>query len=317
MWDHNATHLLYTWKLPASQDTAHVSIGYFARGVAVNAAQDGTVQLCVGSSTGDARKRLRPASASALCPLPLPLSSPAAAARELPRWHFPATASPPQVPCPDGPSAATAAAAAAAGAIYIFAVDAMGRVRPATSLQYNGSPIVALGSACQSRGGSGQEGGGDDETAMVSSGEDGSVVVWEAASSSSYKARGAIDGGSQPCTSIAVRKGLLICARLNGVVQMYDLASLTLRAELVAHSRLLTCMDIHPRKDIIVTASEDCTVHVWQLPLAPSDKVAVLMSVCWLHAPMWGVAFCGPERDDIAAVGYDTDEIQVWRAKPA
>jgi len=41
-----------------------------------------------------------------------------------------------------------------------------------------------------------------------------------------------------------------------------------LRYEIVAHSRWLSAMDIHPSKDNIVTAAEDCTVGVWQLPIA-------------------------------------------------
>jgi hypothetical protein len=41
-----------------------------------------------------------------------------------------------------------------------------------------------------------------------------------------------------------------------------------LRYELVAHSRWLSAMDIHPSKDNIVTAAEDCTMSVWQLPVA-------------------------------------------------
>lgn len=41
-----------------------------------------------------------------------------------------------------------------------------------------------------------------------------------------------------------------------------------LRYEVVAHSRCLSAMDIHPSKDTIVTAAQDCTVGVWQLPIA-------------------------------------------------
>lgn len=41
-----------------------------------------------------------------------------------------------------------------------------------------------------------------------------------------------------------------------------------LRHKLVAHSRWLSAMDIHPSRDNIVTAAQDCTVGVWQLPIA-------------------------------------------------
>jgi hypothetical protein len=40
-----------------------------------------------------------------------------------------------------------------------------------------------------------------------------------------------------------------------------------IRSEIVAHSRWLSAMDIHPNEDIIVTAAEDATMNVWQLPI--------------------------------------------------
>ena len=42
----------------------------------------------------------------------------------------------------------------------------------------------------------------------------------------------------------------------------------TLRSEIVAHSRWLSAMDIHPARDIVATVSEDCTLGVWTLPLS-------------------------------------------------
>ncbi len=38
-----------------------------------------------------------------------------------------------------------------------------------------------------------------------------------------------------------------------------------------------------------------------------------LLSVCWLHAMLTGVAFCGPSADDVAVVAYDTDELHVYK----
>jgi hypothetical protein len=40
-----------------------------------------------------------------------------------------------------------------------------------------------------------------------------------------------------------------------------------LRSELVAASRWLSAMDIHPVKDLVATAAEDCTLGVWALPM--------------------------------------------------
>jgi hypothetical protein len=41
-------------------------------------------------------------------------------------------------------------------------------------------------------------------------------------------------------------------------------------------------------------------------------QAANLLSVCWLNALMTGVAFCGEDSNDVAAVAYDQDELAVW-----
>lgn len=51
-----------------------------------------------------------------------------------------------------------------------------------------------------------------------------------------------------------------------------------LRSEIVAHSRWLSAMDIHPKEDIIVTAAEDATVNVWQLPIGGNKVGCKLVS---------------------------------------
>lgn len=41
-----------------------------------------------------------------------------------------------------------------------------------------------------------------------------------------------------------------------------------LRMELVAHSRLLSAMDIHPSRDLLATVAEDGTLGVWEVAIA-------------------------------------------------
>ena len=118
-----------------------------------------------------------------------------------------------------------------------------------------------------------------------------------------------------------------------------------LKLELQAHSRLLSCMAIHPSRDIFVTAAEDATCNVWTVPLNDSDQVctqavhqftfsasmscsyppkyvllllqmSVLLSVCWNNMAITGAAFTGDDDSDnclVAAVAYDTDTLQLWR----
>ena len=41
----------------------------------------------------------------------------------------------------------------------------------------------------------------------------------------------------------------------------------SLLASICAHSRWLSCMDIHPTKDLVASGAEDGTIAVWTLPM--------------------------------------------------
>jgi hypothetical protein len=62
-----------------------------------------------------------------------------------------------------------------------------------------------------------------------------------------------------------------------------------LRSELVAASRWLSAMDIHPVKDLVTTAAEDCTLGVWALPMC-GQKVSRAVPVWWQQVlQFWAV----------------------------
>jgi hypothetical protein len=47
--------------------------------------------------------------------------------------------------------------------------------------------------------------------------------------------------------------------------------------------------------------------------LALPIQGSCVLSVCWLHAALTRVAFCGPTGDDLAVVAYDTDEVHIYK----
>ncbi|PNW71180.1 hypothetical protein CHLRE_16g694402v5 [Chlamydomonas reinhardtii] len=201
-----------------------------------------------------------------------------------------------------------------AGAVFLLELnEAEGKFRglPVPLPPHHTSPITAIGSPYQSRQGKWSE---DLGCYLVTCDEDGGVAVWEAGNTG--------PGGCQlvtsvaptgvPVVSVAVRRDIVVAARLDGAVQLYGLRDGKLRADLGAHSRFISAMDIHPTKDIIATVSEDCSLGVWALPIGGA-KADCLLSVCWMHAALTGVAFCGAAGDDVAVVAYDTDEVHVYK----
>ncbi|EFJ46699.1 hypothetical protein VOLCADRAFT_118068 [Volvox carteri f. nagariensis] len=226
---------------------------YFARGVAINVANDGTPHICFGTSAGavfalelsEADGKFK----SALVPLP----------------------------------------------------------------KHHKTAITAVGSAYQSRQGKWTE---DLGCHLVTCDEAGGIAVWlaERIGKQGFSLVTAVPPTGQPAVSVAVRRDLVVAARLDGAVQLYGLRDGKLRADLGAHSRFISAMDIHPTKDIIATVSEDCSLGVWGLPIGGA-KAECLLSVCWMHAMLTGVAFCGANSDDVAVVAYDTDEVHLYKYK--
>ncbi|KAG2485514.1 hypothetical protein HYH03_015787 [Edaphochlamys debaryana] len=201
------------------------------------------------------------------------------------------------------------------GAVFSLGMgDDSGKFKPAPVQlpRHHTAPITCVGTAYQSRQGKWTE---DLGCHLVTCDEEGGIAVWEAlvaAQAAGHKLLSAVAPTGVPVVAVAVRRELVVAARLDGAVQVYGLRDGKLRADLGAASRFITAMDIHPTKDLIATVSEDCSLGVWSLPMAGA-KPECLLSVCWLQAMLTGVAFCGPTNDDVAVVAYDTDEVHVYK----
>ncbi|GBF91359.1 hypothetical protein Rsub_04099 [Raphidocelis subcapitata] len=204
-----------------------------------------------------------------------------------------------------------------------------------------GSAVTALGSAFQSRRGGalceGGEGGGE----LISADDGGRVVVWARRAAGGggggdYVAAATLEDGGAAAAGVGVRRGLVVVARVDGAVRIYGLRDGRLRCEIVAHSRWLSALDLHPRRDAFATAAEDCTVSAWTLPigdgaggggggggagaaaaaaagavlLAPPEP---LLSAAAVNSVLTGVAWCGEGCDDLAAAVFDADELLIWR----
>ncbi len=114
------------------------------------------------------------------------------------------------------------------GSIHIFSIAPGPIIRPTVTLPPSkkrggaSPPILALGSAFQSRRGSWAE---DMACQLVSADEDGRLCVWTASSAQGYECTLCLDGGDAPCCAVTVRQGLIICGRIDGAVQIFGLVS--------------------------------------------------------------------------------------------
>ena len=127
------------------------------------------------------------------------------------------------------------------------------------------------------------------------------------------------------CVSVCVRGPWIICGVATGEVMCLiadeeDPSRPSLRPLwcVIAHSRYLSCMDMHPFHDVLATAAEDGTVCIWQLHV-PRERgragdarvLDVLHSSRWDNVMITGVSFSGDACDTVSLVGYDERAMKV------
>jgi WD40 repeat protein len=95
--------------------------------------------------------------------------------------------------------------------------------------------VTALGSAFQSRRG----GWADDlGSELVSCDDDGSLRVWLVPSSSGYMATDVAVATGAACCSLAVRRGFIVAAGVDGTVRIYNTVSACVTVQSLGHSTL-------------------------------------------------------------------------------
>jgi hypothetical protein len=95
-------------------------------------------------------------------------------------------------------------------------------IRPTATLSGQHSrPITCLSSSYQSRRGAWAEDLGSE---LVSCDDQGRLCVWQVKDEQSVQCVATMEAG-QPCCSLAVRRGFVVAARVDGCVQLYGLVS--------------------------------------------------------------------------------------------
>jgi WD40 repeat protein len=112
------------------------------------------------------------------------------------------------------------------------------------------------------------------------------------------------------CTSLRIRKQWLLSAYCTGHVRIHDVLSKCVVVQVAAHARWINALEVHPVKDIMATAAEDCTVSVWRLPEdGGSTQIKHIASVVVPDAVLCGVAFSAGTKDHVACTAYDVEAV--------
>lgn len=208
----------------------------------------------------------------------------------------------------DGSNRAFITAGSSFGELLLFSFEpATGHAKFLKTEAAQVAAVTALGSALDSSRGA------TSSDTLVSGGGDGGLSVWRV-SPNYEKVCSSKPNSHGPVAGLAVRNNQVIAAFTSGVIQILSQDSLQLQVEIFGHSRMLSSLSMHPTRDVFATAAQDSTLNVWKLPAAGTAEVGPLLSVCWEAVVITGVAFCGKSFDDVAAIGYDNEELRIYTA---
>ncbi|XP_053921714.1 WD repeat-containing protein 54 [Cuculus canorus] len=150
----------------------------------------------------------------------------------------------------------------------------------------------------------------DDAGDLVSADDGGAVCTWS--SGEPFTPLGKIPGFGWSCSSVKLWHGIVAAGYGNGQIRLYEAATGVLRAEVNAHARWISALDVAPRSGKLLSGAEDSFVHVWELGRNPDTDGIELRhchAECVTDTQVCGVRFCDPDGNSFAVTGYDLNEI--------
>ncbi|EQC27580.1 hypothetical protein SDRG_14634 [Saprolegnia diclina VS20] len=149
------------------------------------------------------------------------------------------------------------------------------------------------------------------EPLAVSSDDDGTLIVWGVEPSGLEKKQ-VIQGTSFPTTSLrCFQTRWVLTGDTTGKLRLVDMHDGVISADVGAHSRHLSALDVH--NDRVATVGEDGYLHVWKLK---DDAGATGLRFELEHSHragddlMTGVAFASSTK--ILTTSYDSTLIKAW-----
>ncbi|KAJ0396798.1 hypothetical protein P43SY_007694 [Pythium insidiosum] len=119
-----------------------------------------------------------------------------------------------------------------------------------------------------------------------------------------------IPGDNYPATSLRFTPdGALVGGYLSGLLRVFRGTDFHVHAEIAAHSRAVTAIDVSD--DLVVSVGEDTFVNVWELSgKKEAPRIKLVSSHSVPNDLLTGVAFVGAKS--IITAAYDTTHLKLW-----
>lgn len=151
---------------------------------------------------------------------------------------------------------------------------------------------------------------------FVCSDDSGNISTFKSSSSPKFEFCSFMNGDGVPCTCLQLAaNGLIFAGYLNGRLRVFDSGSSTLLADIAAHARIISCLDVSPKVDpesgrlVVASGSEDSFVRVWHVTRDDVIQVSHEWAGSILNLAVCGLKFSDDYGRSVLVSGYDTKEV--------
>jgi WD40 repeat protein len=121
-------------------------------------------------------------------------------------------------------------------------------------------------------------------------------------------------GSAVPITALVASDDIAVAGYSSGHIRIFRTGIWELAAEVTAHARCITGLDMSPSNDLFASCSEDQCLHIWSAPdfkSKSSSDVDLLFSERLENHLCTGLTFLSGGR--IAVASYDSDNFVVFK----
>ncbi|XP_066974749.1 WD repeat-containing protein 54-like [Macrobrachium rosenbergii] len=181
------------------------------------------------------------------------------------------------------------------GEIVVLSVEETpnGVIEEAERVRWHSRPITALASYGK---------------VLVSGDDAGNITICEDKEPGLSRLT-SIDSYGSPVTCLATWSGMVIAGYLSGHIRLHQLQDGKIMAEVCAHVRSITAVDVAQETGYMLSASEDTYVRVWELSNDPIKLIEHKYCSSEENAAVCGAAFSDAEGSGYVTAAYDRREI--------
>lgn len=145
------------------------------------------------------------------------------------------------------------------------------------------------------------------ENKLISSDDDGNIYLWEY--DNCLKKLKTFEKFNCPCTSLALWKDLVFAAYASGQLRIFSQNSGSILAEVTAHARWITAVDIAEESGLALSVSEDSFVRIWQLQNDQNSIISHRFSCRITDTQLCGGCFTDGFGKEFYTTGYELNEV--------